>query len=152
MKRSEVRLHQQEVKRILNAAGIVPGVPDEQIEVADFGLGHYKAEGLGVVVRVNESEYCSKWLTLLPEQWCPWHYHKVKKETFFVLKGDVELYCGSEKVTLRPGDRYTIPIGSDHTFGSHLGAVIEEVSTHDENSDSYFRNPGVIRDPIIEED
>jgi len=152
MKRSEVRFRQQEIEQILRDADIDPGIPTSQIEVADFGLEHFEAEGLGIVLRVNEPEYCSKWLTLLPGQWCPWHHHKVKKETFLVFKGEVELLCEAQTITLCPGDHYTIPVGADHTFGSKLGAIVEEVSTHDENSDSYFRNTAVIRDPVVDED
>ncbi|MDR3709113.1 MAG: D-lyxose/D-mannose family sugar isomerase [Capsulimonadaceae bacterium] len=151
MKRSEIYAAQEIVRRQLASAGIV--VNDETpVEIADFGLGRYHAEGLGLVVRVNEPEYCSKWLTLTPGQQCPMHYHKVKKETFFVLQGTVVVRTSNETVTLNPGDRYTLFPGTPHTFGSVAGAVIEEVSTHDENADSYFENAAVIRDPVSEED
>jgi N-acetylneuraminate synthase len=152
MKRSEVAAAQREVRTLLEDAGIAVTVPTEQIEIADFGLERFREVGLGIIVRVNEPEYCSKWLTLYPGQACPWHYHKLKKETFFVYKGEVELACGDEEIVLKPGESYTIPIGAEHAFRSKTGAVIEEVSTHDENSDSYFRNPDIIRDPVVEED
>ncbi len=152
MKRSEVIKAQNDVRAILEGAGIAVGIPTDQIEVADFGLGRFSEVGLGIIVRVNEPEYCSKWLTLYSGQACPWHFHKVKKETFFVYQGEVELACGSDEILLKPGDSYTIPMGTDHAFRSKTGAVIEEVSTHDENEDSYFRNPDIIRDPIVEED
>jgi N-acetylneuraminate synthase len=151
MKRSEVLREQEVVRAMLADAGITVSWQDE-IEIADFGLGHYRKEGLGLVVRVNEPEYCSKWLTLLPGQTCPWHFHKLKKETFFVLKGEVVLDAAANHVVLRPGDSYSIAPGVEHQFSSPAGAVIEEVSTHDENSDSYFRNPNVVRDTVIEED
>ena len=151
MTRSEVGAARREVFAQLTHAGLVPD-PDLAIEIADFGLGHYAQEGLGLVVRVNEPEYCSKWLTLSPGQSCPRHYHRLKKETFFVLKGEVELEADGEVIHLAPGQRFTILPGVRHAFSSRAGAVIEEVSTHDENSDSYFDNPAVIRDPIIEGD
>ncbi|HEX5323520.1 MAG TPA: cupin domain-containing protein [Capsulimonadaceae bacterium] len=151
MKRSEVQREQEIVRGMLADAGIAVG-PNEEVEIADFGLGRYRKEGLGLVVRVNEPEYCSKWLTLLPGQCCPWHFHKRKKETFFVLKGEVHLDAGADHVVLHPGDRHTISQGVEHQFSTPAGAVIEEVSTYDENADSYFRNPNVVRDPVIEED
>ena len=151
MKRSEVIAYQAETRQQLIASGLA--LPDAlEIEIADFGLDQFPLEGLGLVVRVNEPEYCSKWLTLLPGQECPTHYHKIKKETFFVLSGEVELVVGGEAVALKAGERFTIRPGVRHSFGSPAGAVIEEVSTHDENSDSYFDNPAVVRDPVIEED
>lgn len=151
MKRSEVTAAQAAVQRQLAAAGIVLS-PNTVIEVADFGLGEWARQGLGIVVRVNQPEYCSKFLTLLPGQSCPTHYHKVKKETFFALQGEVWLRVNGENVTLLPGEQYTLPPGASHAFGSLHGAVVEEVSTHDENSDSYFDDPAIVRDPAIEED
>ena len=151
MKRSEVIAYQAGTRQQLGAAGLV--LPDAlEIEIADFGLDQFPLEGLGLVIRVNEPEYCSKWLTLLPGQECPTHYHKIKKETFFVLRGEVELIADGEAVALEAGARYTIRPGVRHSFGSPGGAVIEEVSTHDENSDSYFDNPSIVRDPVVEED
>lgn len=150
MKRSEVIAHQAQVRRQLEAAG-VPLTPDTQIEIADFGLGHFEREGLGIVVRVNETEYCSKYLTLFPGQECPTHYHKMKKETFFALQGEVELNVDGEALRLSPGQSLTLKPGSRHSFRSDAGAVIEEVSTHDENADSYFDNPAIVRDLTVEE-
>ncbi len=149
MKRSEVIAHRARVWQQLEDAG-VPLTPDTQIEIADFGLGRFEREGLGIVIRVNETEYCSKYLTLFPGQECPRHYHKLKKETFFALQGIVELNVDGEKVSLAPGQSYTLRPGSWHSFRSEAGAVIEEVSTHDENSDSYFEDPTIVRAPAEE--
>ena len=150
MKRSEVTAAQRRVRMRLEAAGVVldPGTP---VEVADFGLGRWEREGLGIVVRVNEPEYCSKYLTLEPGQECPLHFHKIKKETFFVLTGTVELELDGQPLTLAPGHLYTLRPGVRHKFSSPDGAVIEEVSTHDENSDSYFADAAIVRDPLVEE-
>ena len=149
MKRSEVTAHQAQVRRQLEEAG-VPLTPDTLIEIADFGLGRFEQTGLGIVVRVNETEYCSKYLTLFPGQECPLHYHKLKKETFFALQGVVELTIDGRPVTLKPGQSLTLRPGTRHSFRSEAGAVIEEVSTHDENSDSYFDDPAIVRDPVVE--
>ena len=151
MKISEVTQAQVQVRQQLADAGIALD-PNQEIEIADFGLGRYAQEGLGIVVRVNEPEYCSKYLTLLPGQECPLHYHQLKKETFFVLRGEVSLWADGQIIMLTPSESYTIAPGVRHQFGSLGGAVIEEVSTHDENSDSYFANTSIVRDPVIEED
>ena len=148
MNRSEITAAQIKARQQLEAAGLV--VADTlAIEIADFGLGRYDHVGLSLVVRVNEPEYCSKWLTLLPGQECPTHYHKIKKETFFVLHGSVEIVADGQDVLLKPGDLYTLPPSVRHSFRSVDGAVIEEVSTHDENSDSYFDDPQIVRDPVV---
>jgi len=151
MKRSEVIAAQAVVRERLEGAGIALS-PDEAIEIADFGLGRFAQEGLGIVERVNEPEYCSKWLVLLPRQECPMHYHKVKKETFFALQGTVSLWADGTEIVLTPGRQFTLLPGVRHRFGSVEGAVVEEVSTHDENSDSYFDDPAIVRDPIVDED
>jgi D-lyxose ketol-isomerase len=151
MTRSEVTAAQALVRQRLTDAGIATD-PNDEIEIADFGLGHWEREGLGIVVRVNEPEYCSKYLTLEPGQECPLHYHKLKKETFFVLSGEVKLWADGQTIMLIPGENYTLTPGTLHVFDSLGGAVIEEVSTHDDNGDSYFKNPAIVRDPVIEED
>ncbi len=151
MKRSEVTAAQAKTRHQLEDAGLVIS-DDLEIEVADFGLNRFAQQGLGIVVRVNEPEYCSKWLTLWPGQKCPLHYHKLKKETFFVLQGEMELVADGEAITLKTGERYTLRPGVRHSFSSSGGAVIEEVSTHDENSDSYFDDPNIRREPMIEGD
>ncbi len=150
MTRSDHEAAQALVRHRLEAAGIVLD-PTTPIEAADFGLGHWHQEGLGLVVRVNEPEYCSKYLTLEPGQECPLHSHKLKKETFFVLSGEVKLWAGGQTVMLIPGESYTLPPGTLHSFDSLGGAVIEEVSTHDDSADSYFKNPAIVRDPAIED-
>lgn len=151
MKRSEVRAAQERVRRRLEASDLVLD-PTTPIEIADFGLGRWEQVGLGIVIRVNEPEYCSKYLTLEASQECPRHYHKIKKETFFVLTGTVDLELDGVPMTLAPGQSCTLKPGVSHRFWSVAGAIIEEVSTHDENSDSYFADKEIVRDPIIEED
>ena len=150
MTRREAEAAQAQAKAQWEDAGLVVS-DDLSIEIADFGLGDYARFGLGLVVRVNEPQYCSKWLTLGPGQECPTHFHKVKKETFFVLRGEVSLTADGEKLTLQIGSRFTLHPGTRHSFRSEAGAVIEEVSTHDENSDSYFDDPHIVRDLLIEE-
>jgi N-acetylneuraminate synthase len=150
MKRSDVGKHQQAALKRFKAANVTIPNP-EKIEIADFGLNEYGKTGLALFIKCNEDEYCSKWMALEPGQTCPAHHHKKKKESFFVLSGTVHLKAGEKKLTLKPGDSYTIPRLIVHEFTSPDGAVIEEVSTHDENSDSYFVDPRIVRDPKIEE-
>lgn len=151
MKRSELMEAQLQIRRQLEEARLaVAG--HEEIEAADFGLGDYPRTGLGLIVRVNNEHYCSKWLTLLPGQTCPTHYHKKKTETFFAIHGAVHLNTEGKVTVLNPGQQFTILPGVRHSFTSPDGAVIEEVSTHDDNADSYFDDARIVRDPAIEED
>ena len=37
----------------------------------------------------NSKDYCGKHLHVVPNQWCSFHYHKNKKETFYVISGEL---------------------------------------------------------------
>jgi D-lyxose ketol-isomerase len=149
MKKSEYIKAQKEAKKVLKEASI-PLPKNAEIEIVDFGLGNFRKTGLALFVKVNEPEYCSKWMVVLPGQVCADHKHKDKKETFIVMKGIVELTTGNKKIVLKPGDSYTLIQNTYHTFTSKRGAVVEEVSTYDTNADNYFKDERIIRDPVLE--
>jgi D-lyxose ketol-isomerase len=151
MKRSEITRYQGVVRQILAEAGI-PLAPQAEVEVADFGANRFEKTGLGLVLRINEPEYCSKWLILLPGQNCPPHYHRAKKETFFVHSGRCFVKLDEREIVLQPGESRTMEPGVVHEFWSDVATVVEEVSMHDDNSDSYFLDPTLVREPRIEED
>jgi quercetin dioxygenase-like cupin family protein len=113
-------------------------------------LDNFNKTGLGLLIKINEPEYCSKWLVLFPGQTCPYHHHKNKKETFIVMKGTVELTIEEKKYILKTGDCITLPRNTFHTFSSKKGAVIEEVSTFDSNADNYFKDERIVRDTVVE--
>ena len=151
MKHSELAVAQALVRRRLSNAGIDLD-PNRDIEVTDFGLGHWAHTGLGTIIRVKQPEYCSKYLTLEPGQEYPPHFHKLKKETLLVLDGEVKLCADEQTIMLIPGESFTILPGVVHTFDSLGGAVMEEVSTHDESGDSYFKDAAIVPDMVTEED
>ncbi len=39
----------------------------------------------------NNRDYCGKHLHVVPDHWCSFHYHKNKKETFYVIGGELLL-------------------------------------------------------------
>lgn len=149
MEKTESRKYKNKVKQILKKAGI-PVATGTEIETADFGLNEFRKTGLSLILRVNEPQYCSKWLILLPGQKCPYHHHKSKKETFFIHRGKVLLKVGNKKHLLKEGEQITLQPGQGHEFSSKKGAIVEEVSMHDKNSDSYFTDKRIIRDTKIE--
>jgi D-lyxose ketol-isomerase len=135
---------------MLKASGIVLS-EDQTVEITDFGKNSYEQVGLGLIVRINEPEYASKWLTVLPGQRCPNHYHKQIKETFFIIAGDVRMILDGSIIEMKPGNHVTLPPGTWHTFSSENGAVIEEVTTHQVPDDSYFEDPEIRRYVTIED-
>jgi mannose-6-phosphate isomerase-like protein (cupin superfamily) len=88
----------------------------------------------------NEPEYCAKFLIIEPKMRCSLHYHRVKKETFWVKNGMVRLEQRDPRGVpidelLAPGESRTIQPLTPHRFSSMLGAVILEVSTHHDDAD-----------------
>src|SRR5205823_4979453 len=109
---------------MLADAGIVLTPSErEEMEIADFGLGQLEQIGLQLVVYVNTERVCAKELVLFPGQTCPEHRHPPvdgspgKEETFRCRTGSVRLWVdGHAEIRLRPGEQFTIPPDTLHSF------------------------------------
>ena len=139
---------------MLADAGIVlTPLEREQIEVADFGLGRLDEVGLQLVVYVNTDRVCAKELVLFPHQHCPEHRHPPvdgdpgKEETFRVRRGVVHLHVEKAgDIDLAPGDQYTIPPNTLHSFEAGAeGAIVSEFSTTSRDALDVFTDPQIIR-------
>ena len=150
---------------------------DEEIEVADFGLGEVDKIGLELCVFVNTDRVCAKEMVLFPWQCCPEHKHvgcangEGKEETFRCRYGRVYLYVEGEgradavsvelpktdvtvykEVVLNPGEQYTIMPGTKHWFvGGAMGAVVSEFSTTSTDETDVFTDPRIRRQTVIED-
>jgi D-lyxose ketol-isomerase len=164
----------------LNKAGIVLTAEEqENIEIADLGLGEYEQTGLALVVYFNDEKYCAKELILMPRQTCPEHFHPPipelnyigKQETFRCRWGEVYLYVDGEpvenpkatppenrkdtytvwhEIVLKPGEQYTIPPQTWHWFqGGPEGAIVSEFSTRSVDEADLFTDPDINRIPEI---
>ena len=139
---------------MLAEAGIVlTPLEREQIEVADFGLGRLDEIGLQIVVYVNTDRVCAKELVLFAHQRCPEHRHPPvkgepgKEETFRVRRGIVHLHVdGAGDVVLGPGEQYTIPPDTLHSFAAgDEGAIVSEFSTTSRDALDVFTDPQIVR-------
>jgi D-lyxose ketol-isomerase len=139
---------------MLAEAGIVlTELERDQIEIADFGLGRLDEVGLQVVVYVNTERVCAKELVLFPHQQCPEHRHPPvdgdpgKEETFRVRRGVVHLHvAGAGDIVLAPGEQYTIPPDTLHSFeAGDEGAIVSEFSTTSRDALDIFTDPRVVR-------
>src|SRR5262245_44123276 len=90
-------------REYLEMAGIVLTPTEQnQIEVADFGLGELNRTGLEIVTYVNTQRCCAKELVMFPHQTCPEHLHPPvegepgKEETFRCRWGTVYLYVDGD--------------------------------------------------------
>ena len=55
-------------------------------------MNNIVSKGWGYELWIENNElYCGKHLHVLPTKWCSVHYHKNKKETFYVINGELLL-------------------------------------------------------------
>jgi len=94
---------------------------------------------------VNGLEYCGKILTVEPNHQCSLHFHKNKKETFYILCGTLKLSIFNFKTgklkhrILNTGKSITLLPMTPHSFQTvgEESCTFIEFSTHHEDSDSY---------------
>lgn len=108
--------------------------------VLDFGLGDFYRTGLIEYWIANETRagYCGKYLFLFDRQACPRHHHLEKKETFFIVKGKVEMNYGGKTFRMKPGDVLPVECGKPHQFRGVGPALILEISRPCIIADNYF--------------
>lgn len=100
----------------------------------------------------NNNIYCGKHLHVMPEKQCSVHYHKNKKETFYVIEGEliIEYSASLEKKDwenminigmkfLSKGEHFTIDPLMAHRFysGSKSSCDFIEISSYHDDEDSF---------------
>ncbi len=128
-----------QVKGMLNKAKIFIG-KDSSIEISHhYGLERFREFGCVIIDCINRA-YCKKLLIQLPRQKHPYHYHKIKEETFQLLYGDLEVELEGKRNKLKCGDICLMPPNKWHKFHTLGGAIFEEVSTTHFNNDSFYED------------
>ena len=109
----------------------------------DFGLGDFDTIGETEFWIANEEEqgYCGKYMFLFTGQRCPEHMHKEKHETFFIVKGDVEMTVEGDTFIMHPGDVLPLATSRRHTFKAATDCLILEISNPSVIADNYFSDP-----------
>lgn len=107
-----------------------------------YGVQNFREVG-AVLINVINREYAKKVLVQLPGQLHPWHFHKLKEETFLVLWGELHLELDQRRKLLVPGDTITVLPGVWHRFWTDTGCVFEEISTTAHPNDSVYRDPDI---------
>jgi mannose-6-phosphate isomerase-like protein (cupin superfamily) len=106
-------------------------IPNTELLVLDFGLGEFYKTGLIECWITNEIKagYCGKFLFVFEGQTCPLHQHRTKHETFYILKGQVNMTFDSRTFPMKPGDVLPVPSGKLHSFtGLNDSALLIEIS------------------------
>lgn len=95
------------------------------------------------LIFANTPLYCGKLLHFVQNEMSSMHFHAEKTETFFVLSGEfiivtINTKDASKKETyLKQGDKMDIAKFQPHKIIAVSGGDIVEVSTHDDEDDSY---------------
>ncbi len=84
---------------------------------------------------INEPEYCCKVLDIKKFASGSLHYHSIKKETFIITKGKIQLEHGDKKEVVRTGAIITIEPKTPHRFTALKESSILEISTHHDDTD-----------------
>ena len=135
--RERVFSYVQKIKEIIKKSGII--IPkNSRLELSHHnGLDKFEETGLSMITVINK-DYCKKYLILLPGQKHPEQMHRIKKETFYVLYGDINLFLDDQCSNLKVGDIRTIEPNTRHKFFSLNGSVVEELSTTHMANDSFY--------------
>ena len=107
-----------------------------------YGVSNFRKVG-AVLISVINRDYAKKILVQLPGQLHPWHFHKLKEETFIVLWGELTIELDQRRKVLQPGDTLTVLPGVWHRFWTDTGCVFEEISTTAFPNDSTYRDPEI---------
>jgi mannose-6-phosphate isomerase-like protein (cupin superfamily) len=117
-------------------------MPDALPIPLHFGLYQFYQIGETEFWIANEGEagYCGKFLFLFDGQVCPFHSHKVKHETFFIVKGTIRMITDEGERLMHAGDRLVMPPGAGHSFSGVGPALVLEVSMPSITQDSFFND------------
>ena len=126
-------------------------LPDVEAIPLHFGLGRFAEIGETEFWIANEEAagYCGKFLFVFDGQTCPYHYHRAKHETFFIVKGSVTMRVGEEERGMDAGDLLVMPPGVGHSFTGRGPALILEVSMPSLRRDSFFRDPAIGEEGVL---
>jgi len=84
-------------------------------------------------------DYCGKILFLKEGFSSSLHKHKIKDETFYIIRGNVLMEIEGKQKIMKPGDFVRIPPNTWHRFSGLTSAEIAEFSTHHRDSDTTRR-------------
>ena len=113
--------------------------------VLDFGLGQFRRVGLIEYWIANETAagYCGKYLFVFDGQTCPLHRHRIKHETFFIVKGRVAMEYDGRRLELSEGGVLPVEPSKSHSFTGLGPALLLELSMPCQVDDNYFDNPEI---------
>jgi quercetin dioxygenase-like cupin family protein len=136
----EQKLVLEKINCIIAAWGLK--LPDVPADCLHFGYNDFLQTG-ETEFNINnnvEHGYCGKFMFLFAGQTCPMHHHRKKHETFFIVKGKVNMELSGEKYVLSQGDRLIVNQFDWHKFTALEDSLILESSKPDQVDDSIFED------------
>ena len=115
-------------------------LPDVDADALHFGYNDFLNTGeTEFNINNNIAEgYCGKFMFMFKGQTCPMHHHRIKHETFFIVKGQVDMTLGGKNYILNQGDRLIVDQTVKHKFTALTDCLILESSKPDRVDDSIF--------------
>jgi N-acetylneuraminate synthase len=101
----------------------------DRIGETEFNVNNNIAEG-----------YCGKFMFMFAGQKCPMHYHRVKHETFFIVKGLVDMELDGKQFVMEQGNTLVVNQNARHAFTARVDSLILECSKPDLVEDSIFED------------
>ena len=136
----EIWNHIHNVRGILNENKIAIGENFEMEISHHRGIKNFRKVGCFLFNLINK-EYAKKIIVMLPNQSHPVHHHKIKNETFHILRGELTLTLNGKNKKLKPGDIVDIKKNSYHKFkAGPKGCIFDEISTKSIKTDSHYQN------------
>jgi quercetin dioxygenase-like cupin family protein len=117
----------------------LPIVPPDPLH---FGLNDFRRIG-ETEFNINnnlEQGYCGKFMFMFRGQTCPMHNHRIKHETFFLVKGRIDMELAGRRFIMNQGDICIVDQNVWHRFSALADSLILESSKPDLVDDSIFED------------
>ena len=131
------------IEKRMNSWGLK--LPETFPDPLHFGYNNFKQIG-ETEFNINnniEQGYCGKFMFRFKGQTCPRHHHRKKHETFFVVKGSIEMELEEKRLVLNQGDTQIVSQNEWHEFTAIEDSLILESSKPDLPDDSFFGDQAI---------
>ena len=122
----------------------------ENVEMEDWSIGDaYKGKSAEVANKLNSTKLGFHVEILSPKKYsCPYHYHELEEELFFVLEGEATLRQNNSYCTISKGDLIFFGLGEEysHQFYNHTDEDFKfiAISNKDEADIAYYPDSGKV--------
>ena len=130
-------------KKIVESWGLT--LPDVYACPFHFGFKDFYKTGL-IEFDINNNikeGYCGKLIFIFKDQICPMHHHKIKHETFYIIKGKIKMEAAEKTVIMKQGDLFIMDQNIKHRFTGIEDSLVLECSKPDILEDSIFDDENI---------